>query len=49
MGELYFITRIGIIHELTVPVFILSIIIAIICYIVSIVKDDYTGEDVYTE
>ena len=49
MWELYFITRIGIIHGLTIPVFILSILTTIICYIVSIVKDDYTGEHVCTE
>lgn len=49
MWELYFITRIGIIHGLTIPVFTLSILTAIICYIVSIVEDDYTGENVCTE
>lgn len=49
MWELYFITRIGIIHGLTILVFTLSILTAIICYIVSIVKDDYTGEHVCTE
>lgn len=48
MWELYFITRIGVIHGLTVAVFIVSIITAIVCYIVSILKDDY-GEDVCTE
>ena len=48
MWELYFITRIGIIHGLTISVFTLSILTAIICYIVSIVKDD-TGENVCTE
>ena len=48
MWELYFITRIGIIHGLTIPVFTLSILTAIICYIVSIVEDDYTGENVCT-
>lgn len=49
MWELYFITRVGVIHGLTSPVFILSIITAIACYIVSIAKDDYTGEDACTE
>lgn len=46
MWELYFITRIGVIHGLSVPVFILSITTAIACYIISIVKDDYTEEDI---
>ena len=45
MWELYFITRIGIIHELTVPVFILSILTAIICYAVSIFQD-IDGEEI---
>ena len=49
MWELYFITRIGVIHCLTIPVFIVSIFAAFVCYIASILKDDYTGEDVYTE
>lgn len=49
MWELYFITRIGIIHGLTVPVFLLSILTAIVCYLASILKDDYTGEDICNE
>ena len=49
MWELYFITRVGVIHGLTIPVSVLSIIIASTCYITSILKDDYTGEDVCTE
>lgn len=47
MWELYFITRIGVIHGLTIPVFIVSIFAAIVCYIVSITTNDYTGEDEY--
>ena len=47
MWELYFITRIGVIHGLTIPVFIVSIFAAIVCYIVSITTDDDTGEDAY--
>ena len=47
MWELYFITRIGVIHGLTIPVFLLSIMTAIVCYVISITTDDYTGEDVY--
>lgn len=49
MWELYFITRIGVIHGLTIPVFILSAIIALACYFVSITTDDYTGEEACTE
>lgn len=47
MWELYFITRIGVIHGLTVAVFILSVMTAIVCYIASIITNDYTGEDAY--
>lgn len=47
MWELYFITRIGVIHGLTIPVFIVSIFAAIVCYIVSITTNDYTGEEAY--
>ena len=39
MWELYFITRIGVIHGLTVPVFILSAMTAVICYVVLIFQD----------
>ena len=44
MWELYFITRIGVIHDLTIPVSIVSIFTAIVCYIISIGEDEYTGE-----
>jgi len=47
MWELYFITRIGVIHGLSIPVFLLSIMTAIVCYVISITTDDYTGEDAY--
>lgn len=49
MWELYFITRIGVIHGLTIPVSVLSIITALVCYFASILKDDYTGEEACTE
>ena len=49
MWELYFITRIGVIHALSGLISMLSVVVGIVCYIISIVEDDYTGEDVCTE
>lgn len=48
MWELYLISRIGVIHGLFVAATIISIITAIICYIVSITTDDW-GKDVCNE
>lgn len=45
MWELYFITRIGIIHGLSGVLFIFSLLTAIICYAVSIFQD-IDGEDI---
>lgn len=48
MWELYFITRIGVIHVLSGLIYILSVIVGIVCYFASIIK--YTdGENVCTE
>ena len=49
MLELYLISRIGVIHELFVAVTIASIITAIVCFIFSIMNDDWTGEPCCTE
>jgi len=49
MWELYFITRIGVIHGLTIAMFLLSFFAAILCYLISISEDDYTGEEACTE
>ncbi len=44
MLELYLISRLGIIHGIAVGTTILSILVAIGCY-VSIIQDEWTGED----
>lgn len=49
MWELYLISRIGVIHGLFVAATIISIVTAIICYIVSIMTDDWSGEDICNE
>jgi len=46
MWELYLITRIGIIHALSGLLFMFSLVAGIVCYVVSIINDDYTGEDI---
>ena len=49
MLELYFISRIGVIHGLFVAATVISIITAITCYIISISTDDWSGEDICNE
>ena len=49
MWELYLITRIGLIHGLSGLLFMFSLVIGIVCYFASILKDDYTGEEACTE
>lgn len=49
MWELYLISRIGVIHGLFMIAALLSIITAIICYIASIMTDDWSGEDICNE
>lgn len=49
MLELYLISRIGCIHNVFIVASLLSIIIGIICYVISILKDDLTGEELCNE
>lgn len=49
MLELYLISRIGVIHGVFVAATVISILTTIICYIVSIMKDDWTGKDICNE
>ena len=49
MLELYLISRIGVIHGVFVAATVISILTAIICYIVSITTDDWSGEDICNE
>lgn len=45
MWELYFITRIGVINTLSVILFAISIVLAIICYLaLFIIYDDYSED-----
>lgn len=48
MWELYLISRIGVIHGLAIASLALSVVTAIICYIVSITTDDW-GKDICNE
>lgn len=49
MLELYLISRIGVVHGVFVAATVISILTAIICYIVSITTDDWSGEDICNE
>ena len=49
MWELYLISRIGVIHMLFGFATAISIAAAIICYIASIMTDDWSGKDVCNE
>ena len=49
MWELYLISRIGVIHGVFIAATIISILTAIICYIISITTDDWSGEDICNE
>jgi hypothetical protein len=49
MNELYWITRFDTVHTLGVIITVVSLIIFIICWMVSISTDDWTGEDSCTE
>ncbi len=49
MWELYLISRIGVIHGVFIAATVISIATAIICYIVSITTDDWSGEDLCNE
>lgn len=46
MWEMYFITRIGVIHALSGLIFMLSIVIASASYVTSIITNDWSGEDI---
>lgn len=49
MLELYLISRIGVIHGVFIAATVISIITAIICYIISITTDDWSGEYICEE
>jgi hypothetical protein len=49
MWELYFITKIGAIHSLCGTLAICSIISFLICHMIAITTDDYSGEKICTE
>lgn len=49
MWELYFITKIGAIHSLCGILAICSIISFLICHMIAITTDDYSGEKICTE
>lgn len=49
MWELYLISRIGVIHGLAIALSFISIVTAIICYILSVTRDDWSGEDIFDE
>ena len=49
MNEIYWITRFGSIHCLGIVMFWISLMIFIIFWCISIMKDDWTGEDCCTE
>lgn len=49
MIELYWITRFDTIHTIGIIITIISLIVFIICWMVSISTDEWTGEDCCTE
>ena len=49
MNEIYWITRFGSLHCLGIAMFWVSLIIFIVFWLVSIMTDDWTGEDCCTE
>ena len=49
MADIYWITRFGSIHCLGIVMFWISLTIFMILWIISISKDDWTGEDCCTE
>jgi hypothetical protein len=49
MNEIYWITRFDTVHTLGVIITVVSLITFIICWMVSITTDDWTGEDSCTE
>lgn len=49
MNEIYWITRFGSLHCLGIAMFWISLIIFIVFWLISIITDDRTGEDCFTE
>ena len=49
MLELYFISRIGVIHGIFIAATVISIMTAIFCYIFSVTTDDWSGKDICNE
>ena len=49
MWELYLISRVGVIHNLSCIVAGFALVVAIVCFITSITTDDWSGEDLYNE
>lgn len=49
MNEIYWITRLGSLHDIGIAIFWVSLIISIGFLLASITTDDYTGENCFTE
>jgi len=49
MNEIYWITRLDSLHCLGITMFLVSLTIFIVFWLISITKDDWTGEDCCTE